>query len=77
MPIAKRNGLNITELAIKFILSHDVVSSVLPTIVGEEEIVMFSQMADGKYLNSSDMNEVTTLFSQWPGYELKASAQTA
>jgi len=77
MPIAKRNGLNITELAIKFILSHNAVSSVLPTIVSEEEIVMFAQMADGKYLNSSDMNEITTLFNQWPAYELKASAQTA
>ncbi|TLX79662.1 MAG: aldo/keto reductase [Thaumarchaeota archaeon] len=77
MPIAKRNGLNITELAIKFILSHNAVSSVLPTIVGEEEIMMFAQMADGKYLNSSDVNEIITLFSQWPAYELKASAQTA
>jgi aryl-alcohol dehydrogenase-like predicted oxidoreductase len=77
LPIAKRNGFNITELAIKFILSHDAVSSVLPTIVGEEEIVTFAQMADGKYLNLSDMNEITTLFNQWPAYELKASAQTA
>lgn len=77
MPIATRNDLNTTELAIKFILSHNAVSSVLPTIVSEEEIVMFSQIADGKYLNSSDMNEITTLFSQWPTYELKASAQTA
>ena len=77
MPIAKRNGLNITELAIKFILSQNAVSSVLPTIVDEEEIIMFSQMADGKYLGSSDVNEITTLFSQWPAYELKASAQTA
>jgi len=39
--------------------------------------VMFSQMADGKYLSSSDVNEITSLFSQWPAYELKASAQTA
>jgi aryl-alcohol dehydrogenase-like predicted oxidoreductase len=77
MPIAIRNGFNITELAIKFILSQNAVSSVLPTIVDEEEIVMFSQMADGKYLSSSDVNEITTLFSQWPAYELKASAQTA
>ncbi len=77
MPIAKRNDLSITELAIKFILSNNVVSSVLPTIVDEDEIVMFSQMADGNYLNSSDMNEITSLFSQWPAYELKASSQTA
>jgi len=77
MPIAKRNDLSITQLAIKFILSQKAVSSVLPTIVDEEEIMMFSQMADGKYLESSDVNEITTLFSQWPAYELKASAQTA
>ena len=77
MPIAKRNGLNITELAIKFILSQHAVSSVLPTIVDEKEIVMFSEMADGKYLSSSDVNEITALFSQWPAYELKTSAQTA
>lgn len=77
MPIAKRYGWNITELAIKFLLSHNGVSSVLPTIVSEEEITMFSQMADGKYLNASDKKEITELFNKWPPYELKASVQTA
>jgi aryl-alcohol dehydrogenase-like predicted oxidoreductase len=77
MPIAKRNGLNITELAIKFILSQKPVSSVLPTVVSEEEIEMFSAMSDGKYLSDGDKNEITELFKQWPSYELKASAQTA
>jgi aryl-alcohol dehydrogenase-like predicted oxidoreductase len=77
IPIAKRNDLNITELAIKFILSQKSVSSVLPTVVSEEEIEMFSSMSDGKYLNESDKNEVIGLFNQWPSYELKASAQTA
>lgn len=77
MPIAKRYGWNITELAIKFILSHNGISSVLPTVVSEEEITMFSQMSDGKYLNASDKKEITELFNQWPPYELKASAQTA
>jgi aryl-alcohol dehydrogenase-like predicted oxidoreductase len=77
MPIAKRNGLNITELAIKFILSQKSVSSVLPTVVSEEEIEMFAQMSDGNYLNNSDKNEVISLFAQWPPYEIKASAQTA
>jgi aryl-alcohol dehydrogenase-like predicted oxidoreductase len=76
-PIAKRYGWNITQLAIKFILSHSAVSSVLPTVVSEEEIVMFSQMSDGKYLNPSDTKEIISLFNQWPSYELKASAQTA
>jgi len=75
IPIAKRNDLNITQLAIKFILSQKAVSSVLPTIVDEKEIVMFSQMSDGNYLNSSDMKEIKYLFEQWPPYELKASLQ--
>ena len=77
MPIAKRYGWNITELAIKFILSHTGISSVLPTVVSEEEITMFSEMSDGKYLNSSDEKEIIDLFNKWPTYELKASAQTA
>ncbi len=77
MPIAKRNGLNITELAIKFILSQNSVSSVLPTVVSEEEIVMFSQMSDGKYLGEEDKNEIIRMFNKWPTYELKSSAQTA
>ena len=77
MPIAKRYGWNITELAIKFILSHTGISSVLPTVVNEEEITMFSEMSDGKYLNSSDEKEIIDLFNKWPTYELKASAQTA
>lgn len=77
MPIAKKYGWNITELAIKFILSYKGISSVLPTVVSEEEIVMFSEMSDGKYLDLSDRNEITNLFSQWPPYDLKASVQTA
>lgn len=77
MPIAKRYGWNITELAIKFILSHKGISSVLPTVVSEEEITMFSQMSDGHYLEPSDEREILDLFSKWPPYELKASAQTA
>ncbi len=77
MPIAKRNDLNITQLAIKFILSHKAVSSVLPTVVDEEEITMFSQMTDGNYLNASDTKEIIDLFNQWPPYEIKASVQTA
>lgn len=77
MPIAQRYGWNITELAIKFILSYGGVSSVLPTVVSNEEIEMFSNMSDGKYLALSDRKEITELFNQWPAYELKASAQTA
>ncbi len=76
-PIAERNGLNITELAIKFILSKKGVSSVLPTVISTEEIEQFAAMSDGKYLDSKDMSKIAELFMQWPQYELKASIKTA
>jgi aryl-alcohol dehydrogenase-like predicted oxidoreductase len=76
-PIAERNGLDITELAIKFILSKGPVSSVLPTVVSIEEIEQFAAMSDGKYLSGSDMAEIARLYSGWPPYELKATAQAA
>ena len=76
-PIADRNGLSITELAIKFILSKKAVSSVLPTVVNSDEIEMFAEMSDGNYINSQDMKEINQLYSQWPPYELKATPQTA
>ena len=72
-PIAERNGLNITEFAIKFILSKKAVSSVLPTVVSIEEIEMFAAMSDGRYLSSQDMREIADMYNQWPQYELKAS----
>ena len=76
-PIAQRNDLNITELAIKFILSKKSVSSVLPTVISLEEIEKFAAMSDGNYINQSDMKEITDLYNQWPSYELKATPQTA
>ena len=72
-PIAERNGLTITELAIKFILSKKAVSSVLPTVISIEEIESYATMSNGKYLNSNDMREIAELYSQWPPYELKAT----
>ncbi len=72
-PIAERNGLNITELAIKFILSKDGIASVLPTVISEEEIQQFASMSDGNYINSSDMKEINDLYNTWPSYELKAT----
>ena len=76
-PIAERNGLNITEFAIKFILSKKPIASVLPTVVNEEEIEMFASISDGKYLSSSDMKEISELYDTWPEYELKATAPQA
>ncbi len=72
-PIAERNGLNITEFAIKFILSKKTISSVLPTVIGTEEIETFVAMSDGKYLSSQDMREITDMYNSWPQYEIKAS----
>jgi aryl-alcohol dehydrogenase-like predicted oxidoreductase len=75
-PIAERNGLNITELAIKFILSKNGVSSVLPTMISTDEIEMFAEMSDGNYIPESDMREIDDLYNTWPSYELKATPQT-
>jgi len=75
-PIAERNGLSITELAIKFILSKNGISSVFPTVISEEEIQTFSDMSNGKYLNNSDMKEIDQLYTKWWSenpYELKAT----
>ena len=58
-PIAERNGLSITELAIKFILSKNGISSVFPTVISEEEIENFVSMSDGKYISDSDMKAVS------------------
>lgn len=76
-PIAQRNGLSITELAIKFILSKNPVSSVLPTVVSVEEIEQFAAMSDGHYLPSTDMAEIASLYMSWPPYEIKATAITS
>ena len=76
-PIAERNGLNITELAIKFILSKNPVSSILPTVVSVDEIEQFAAISDGRYLGSNDMAEIANMYASWPPYELKATAQAA
>ncbi len=76
-PIADRNGLDITELAIKFILSKRGISSVLPTVVSIEEIEQFASMSDGGYIGGQDMGEIGKLFDSWPEYELKSTVQTA
>jgi aryl-alcohol dehydrogenase-like predicted oxidoreductase len=75
-PIAERNGLNITELAIKFILSKKGISSVLPTVISTDEIESFAAMSDGNYIPESDMKEIDELYNTWPSYELKATPQT-
>lgn len=72
-PIAEGNGLSITELAIKFILTKRGFASVLPTVTSEEELVSYAAMADGRYVPASDMAEIERIYSGWPPYELKAT----
>jgi aryl-alcohol dehydrogenase-like predicted oxidoreductase len=74
-PIAERNGLNITEFAMKFMMTKKGFTSVLPTMISEEEIINYAEMADGKYISDSDMTEVEELYNTWPSYELKATPQ--
>ena len=77
-PIAERNDLSIIELAIKFIISKNPISSVLPTVISEEEIERFTAMSDGNYISSSDMKEIDDLYNSWwkeSPYELKATVQ--
>ena len=62
-PMSDSNGWNITELAIKFILSQKEVSAVLPTVINIEEIDMFAQMSDGKYLTDSQLSYITELYN--------------
>jgi hypothetical protein len=42
-------------------------------MISEEEIVNYAEMANGKYISSSDMKEVEELYNSWPSYELKAT----
>ena len=74
-PIAARYGLNITEFAMKFMMTKKGFATVLPTMISEEEVINYAEMADGKYISDSDMKEVDELYNTWPSYELKATPQ--
>ena len=75
-PIAARYGLNITEFAMKFMMTKKGFATVLPTMISEEEVINYAEMADGKYISDSDMKEVDELYNTWPSYELKATVPT-
>ncbi len=53
-PFAESKGWNITELAIKFILSERTISTVLPTVTSTEELEMFAAISDGRYLDAKE-----------------------
>lgn len=60
--ISDKKGWDITELAIKFILSHEQISIVLPTMISLEEIDKFSQISDGKYLDLDEMQQISKMY---------------
>jgi aryl-alcohol dehydrogenase-like predicted oxidoreductase len=62
-PLLEAKGWNITQLAIKFILSRKEVSVVLPTVIDVEEVRMFAEMSDGKYLNDNELAQITELYN--------------
>lgn len=61
-PIAESRGWTIAQLAIKFILSQEPISVVIPTVLDIEELDSFAEMADGKYLNKFEMNQIQELY---------------
>lgn len=63
-PVANRKGWNITELAIKFILSQKQISVVLPTMISIEEIEMFASISDGRYLDTSEAASVEQMYEK-------------
>ncbi|MEW5841416.1 aldo/keto reductase [Nitrososphaera sp.] len=63
-PLASGKGWNITQLAIKFILSQPAISVVLPTMVSVEEIELFASMSDGSYLNASESAQLEEMYEK-------------
>ncbi|MFQ5920936.1 MAG: aldo/keto reductase [Nitrososphaerales archaeon] len=61
-PFAESKGWNITELAIKFILSEKTLSVVLPTVTSIEELEMFAGISDGKYLDAKEYAQVKEMY---------------
>jgi aryl-alcohol dehydrogenase-like predicted oxidoreductase len=60
--ISEKKGWGITELAIKFILSQEQISVVLPTMISLEEIDKFSHISDGKYLDLNEMQQISEMY---------------
>ena len=70
--IAESKGLNITELAFKFILSQREISVVLPTILDITEVETIANMSDGNYLDEKVMVQISELYNN--NFDLKPSS---
>lgn len=62
-PFAASKDWNITELAIKFILSEKAIATVLPTVTSVEELEIFAGISDGKYLNEKEFEQVQEMYN--------------
>ncbi|GIU71487.1 MAG: general stress protein [Candidatus Nitrosocaldaceae archaeon] len=62
--IADARGWSINELSIKFILTEDVVSSILPTITSIEELEEYASFSDGKYLNDDEYEYLKSMYDK-------------
>jgi aryl-alcohol dehydrogenase-like predicted oxidoreductase len=71
MPIGRKYDYDIMQLSMKFILSKDMISSVIPTFGSIEDIESFVAIADGNYLKANDVAELESIFDSWETYELK------
>ena len=63
-PVADTRGWNITQLAIKFILSQKQISVVLPTMVSVAEIEMFASISDGNYLDRAESSRIEEMYEK-------------
>ena len=70
--IAESKGLNITELAFKFILSQREISVVLPTMLDITEVETIANMSDGNYLDEKVMVQISELYNN--NFDLKPSS---
>jgi aryl-alcohol dehydrogenase-like predicted oxidoreductase len=61
--IAESNGLNITELAFKFVLSQKEISVVLPTVLDNTEIETIAEISDGNYLDEKEVLQISELYN--------------
>jgi aryl-alcohol dehydrogenase-like predicted oxidoreductase len=75
-PIGLENGWNVTQLALKFILSQKEVSVVLPTVIDIDELQMFAEMSDGKYLTDKNIAEIKALYDNNFNITTPASASS-
>jgi aryl-alcohol dehydrogenase-like predicted oxidoreductase len=63
-PVASSKGWNITELAVKFILSQKQISVVLPTMTSIEEIETFASLSDSNYLSTIEIARMEEMYEK-------------